>query len=64
MTVRRVVLDLSSTSLDAAKGLADVLGLQPVMDHGGIVTLADPDRFSSQISLMTHDATAPVAPSA
>lgn len=65
MTVRRVVLDLSSASLDAAKDFyADVLGLAPVMDHGWIVTLADPDRPSSQISLITHDATAPVVPSA
>ncbi len=64
MTVRRVVPDLSSGSLDTAKAFyADVLGLQPVMDHGWIVTLADPDRPSSQISLMTHDATAPVVPS-
>ena len=40
----------------------NVLGLRPVMDLGWIVTLADPDRPASQISFMTHDATAPVAP--
>ena len=35
MGVRRVVPDLSSTTLEAAKGLyGDLLGLQPVMDHG------------------------------
>ena len=35
MGVRRVVPDLSSTSLEAAKGFyGDVLGLRPVMDHG------------------------------
>lgn len=51
MTVHRVVPDLSSTSLDAAKAFyANVLGLQPVMDHGWIATLADPGRPSSQIS--------------
>ena len=32
------------------------------MDHGWIVTLADPGRPGAQISLMTHDATAPVIP--
>jgi uncharacterized glyoxalase superfamily protein PhnB len=32
------------------------------MDHGWIVTLADPERPGAQISLMTHDATAPVIP--
>ena len=39
MGVRRVVPDLSSTSLEAAKGFyGDVLGLRPVMDQGWIVT--------------------------
>ncbi|HEV7728320.1 MAG TPA: VOC family protein [Modestobacter sp.] len=61
--VRRVVPDLASTSLEAAQGFySDVLGLQPVMDHGWIVTLADPERPGSQVSLMTHDETAPVIP--
>ena len=63
MGVRRVVPDLSSTSLEAAKGFyGDLLGPRPVMDHDGIVTLADPGRPGAQISLMTHDATAPVIP--
>lgn len=43
MGVQRVVPDLASRSLDVAKGFyADVLGLEPVMGHGWIVTLADP----------------------
>ncbi len=64
MGVRRVVSDLSSTSLEAAaKGFyGDELGLRPVMDHGWIVTLAAPERPSAEISLMTHTATAPVTP--
>jgi catechol 2,3-dioxygenase-like lactoylglutathione lyase family enzyme len=63
MGVPRVVPDLTSTSLEAAKGFyGDVPGLQPVMDHGWIATLADPERPGAQISLMTHDATAPVIP--
>jgi len=33
-----------------------------VMDHGWIVTLADPQRPEVQLSIMTHDATAPVVP--
>ncbi|MEV1143486.1 hypothetical protein [Micromonospora sp. NPDC049799] len=33
----------------------DVLGLEVVMDHGWIVTLADPERPGVQLSLMTHD---------
>jgi hypothetical protein len=55
--VRRVVPDLSSTPLEAAKGFyGDLLGLRPVTDHDWIVTLADPGRPGAQISLMTHDA--------
>src|SRR5690242_1653278 len=63
MTVERVVPDLSSRSLQDAKSFyARVLGLEPVMDHGWIVTLADPKRAGAQISLATHDRTAPVVP--
>ncbi len=65
MGVRRVVPDLASRSLETAKAFyGEVLGLQPVMDHGWIVTLADPERPGAQISLMTHDDTAPVIPDA
>jgi len=63
MGVRRVVPDLSSQSLDRAKVFySEVLGLQPVMDHGWILTLADPERPGAQLSPMTHDETAPVIP--
>ena len=63
MGVRRVVPDLASVSLEAAKHFyGAVLGLRPVMDLGWIVTLADPDRPDAQVSLMTRDATAAVVP--
>ncbi|UUZ59923.1 VOC family protein [Nocardioides sp. B-3] len=65
MGVRRVVPDLASASLDAAKDFyGDVLGLLPVMDHGWIVTLADPERANARVNLMSHDATAAVIPAA
>lgn len=65
MGVHRVVPDLSSQSLDRAKVFyGEVLGLQPLMDHGWILTLADPERPGAQLSLMTHDETAPVIPAA
>jgi uncharacterized glyoxalase superfamily protein PhnB len=64
MGVERVVPDLHSRSLEDAKGSYQrILGLEPVMDHGWIVTLADPARPEMQISLMTHDESAPVLPS-
>jgi catechol 2,3-dioxygenase-like lactoylglutathione lyase family enzyme len=63
MTVQRVVPDLKSEHLDRARRFyAAVLELEPVMDHGWIVTFADPSTESCQISLMSHDETAPVVP--
>lgn len=63
--VERVVPDLACRSMEQSKRFyADVLGLEPVMDHGWIVTLAGPGQPSAQISLLTHDHTAPVVPTA
>ncbi len=62
MGVQRVVPDLLTPSLADAKGFyGRVLGLEAVMDHGWIVTWR---TWSAgvQISLMTHDETAPVVP--
>ncbi len=61
MEIERIVPDLSVTDLSqAVREHREVLGLEVVMDHGWIVTLAD-DR-GHQLSLMTADATAPVDP--
>jgi catechol 2,3-dioxygenase-like lactoylglutathione lyase family enzyme len=63
VSVERVVPDLASRSLEEAKRFyGHVFGLEPIMDHGWIVILADPHRPGSQVSLMTHDETAPVIP--
>lgn len=63
MSVQRVVPDLASRSLEEGKRFyGKILGLQTVMDHGWIVTLAHPDEPGSQLSLLTHDATAAVVP--
>jgi catechol 2,3-dioxygenase-like lactoylglutathione lyase family enzyme len=65
MSVRRIVPDLEGASIEEATAFyTRVLGLQVVMDQGWIVTLADPGRPQVQVSLMTHDATAPVVPAA
>lgn len=65
MAVTRIVPDLKSRSLPEATAFyVDVLGLEVVMDHGWIVTLADPQRPEVQLSLMTHDATAADVPGA
>ena len=63
MTIERIVPDLTCESLrPAARFYQQVLGLEPVMDHGWIMTLADPRQPGCQLSLMTHDETAPENP--
>ena len=63
MGVQRIVPDLASRSTgETVAFYGRVLGLEPVMDHGWIVTLAHPDRPAAQLSVLTHDATAPVVP--
>ncbi len=63
MPVNRIVPDVLTTSMaEAVRFYVDVVGLEVVMDLGWIVTLADPGDLAVQLSLMTHDATAPVVP--
>ncbi|WP_019930742.1 VOC family protein [Nocardia sp. BMG111209] len=63
MTVNRIVPDLQAADLHAsATFYRQMLGMEIVMDHGWIVTLADPDRPENQLSLMTHDESASVVP--
>lgn len=63
MNVQRIVPDLRIHSPERARDFyARVLGLEAIMDHGWILTLADPDRPGVQLSLITHDQTAPVVP--
>ncbi|WP_067458009.1 VOC family protein [Actinomadura macra] len=60
MVVRRVV-----PNAQAAPGSQEfygLLGLEEVMNHGWIVTLASPSSPAAQISFMTSDKTAPVNP--
>ena len=53
---------LTVSDIDASRDTyVRILGLREVMNHGWVVTLAD-DELRHQVSLMTHDATAPVNP--
>ncbi|MBD8078723.1 VOC family protein [Cellulosimicrobium arenosum] len=61
MRIERIVPDLTVPDLPAAvREHRAVLGLEVVMDHGWIVTLAD--AAGHQLSLMTADAGAAVNP--
>lgn len=62
MYVRRVVPNLQSTALPQNAEFYGVLGLEEVMNHGWIVTLASAENPAVQLSLMSEDRTAPVAP--
>jgi catechol 2,3-dioxygenase-like lactoylglutathione lyase family enzyme len=61
MTIDRIVPNLTVPDVAEAVRLhGTILGLETVMDHGWIVTLAD--DAGHQLSVMTTDATAPVNP--
>ncbi|MFD0374623.1 VOC family protein [Streptomyces sp. NPDC127112] len=62
MAVRRVVPNLQSQDADASREFYGLLGFEEVMNHGWIMTLAAPSSPAAQISVMTGDRTAPVAP--
>ena len=65
MSVRRVVPDFQAADPAASTEFyAEVLGLEPAMDLGWIVTFADPGNPSVQISVLSEDATASVLPAA
>ena len=65
MTVQRVVPDLlAADPAGSTQFYAEVLGLEPAMDLGWIVTFAAPGNPSAQISVLSEDATASVVPDA
>jgi uncharacterized glyoxalase superfamily protein PhnB len=62
MAVRRVVPVVQSEDVQESREFYDLLGFEEVMNHGWIMTLASPSSPKAQISFMTSDRTAPVAP--
>ena len=63
MGIRRVVPDFQSSDLrSSVEFYSGLLGLEQVMDHGWIVTLADPSDSTRQVSVVSHDASASVMP--
>jgi catechol 2,3-dioxygenase-like lactoylglutathione lyase family enzyme len=63
MAIRRAMPDFATEDIETATAFyVDVLGFEVVMDMGWIVTLSDSANPKAQLSLMTHDATAPVVP--
>ncbi len=63
VSVRRIMTDLPSRApAESQEFYRRVLGLEPVMDLGWIVSLADPVRPGVRLSLLSHDESAPVLP--
>ncbi|MFF0777739.1 VOC family protein [Streptomyces sp. NPDC003720] len=62
MIVRRVMPVIRSEAVRESREFYGLLGLEEVMNHGWIMTLASPSSPTAQISVMTSDRTAPVTP--
>ncbi|MER8094017.1 VOC family protein [Streptomyces goshikiensis] len=62
MAARRVVPNIQSAAVRESREFYGLLGFEEVMNHGWIMTLASPSSPQAQISFMTSDKTAPVAP--
>lgn len=63
MAVRRIVPDLESPDVrGSVEFYSGLLGLEQVMDHGWIVTLADPNDSAQQLSVASRDESASVVP--
>jgi len=63
MSVKRIVPDIKSKSLDACRTFyVDVLGLEVAMDMGFIVTLVSPSNPTAQVSLMRDDDSSTILP--
>nr|WP_229898089.1 VOC family protein [Streptomyces finlayi] len=65
MSALRAMPLLTVTDLDAAVAAhTRVTGMEVIMNHGWIATLAPPTDHSVQVSLITKDPTGPVNPAA
>jgi catechol 2,3-dioxygenase-like lactoylglutathione lyase family enzyme len=61
--IRRVVPDLQAADPLAGRAFYEgVLGMELAMDQGWVVTYVDPENRSAQITVVSSDASAPVAP--
>jgi catechol 2,3-dioxygenase-like lactoylglutathione lyase family enzyme len=63
MATHRIVADLHAAEPAGAEAFcANVLGLEKAMDQGWVVTYVAPGNPAAQLTFLTHDASAPVAP--
>ncbi|WP_414170550.1 VOC family protein [Streptoverticillium reticulum] len=62
MTVRRVVPNVQSETVQESREFYGLLGFEQVMNHGWIMTMASPSSPAAQVSFTAGDKTAPVTP--
>lgn len=62
MSIRRAMPDIQSEAMEESRDFYGLLGFEEVMDLGWVVTLASPSNPTAQVTLMSHDKTAPVVP--
>ncbi|MDP9864844.1 MULTISPECIES: VOC family protein [Streptosporangium] len=62
MSARRIVPNIQSEALEESSEFYGLLGLEEVMNHGWIMTLASPSTPAAQVSFMISDKTASVIP--
>ena len=62
MSIRRAMPDIRTEAMEESRDFYGLLGFEEVMNRGWIMTLASPSNPTAQVSLMSHDKTAPVVP--
>lgn len=63
MGIRRAVPDLATSSPTQARAFwADLLGFDVGMDQGWVTTFVSPDNPTAQVTVLTHEESAPVLP--
>jgi hypothetical protein len=61
MSIRRVMPDIRSDSMEESRDFYGLLGFEEVMNLGWVMTLGSPSNPTAQVTFMSHDRTAPVA---
>lgn len=63
MTVKRIVPNIAATEVENVRRFyADLFGLNVVMDHGWIVTLASDETAQAQLSIATEGGSGTAVP--
>ncbi len=62
MSIRRVMPDIRSKSMEESRGFYERLGFEEVMNLGWVMTLASPSNPTAQVTFMSRDRTGPVVP--